>query len=72
MDQVPIRRALTEDNLMAWLNIYIVAKIANVQLSNKKDVFNWDLRNHGQFFVRSICTYLINQIPFSLINSFGN
>jgi len=40
MDQVPIRRALTEDNLMAWLNIYIVAKIANVQLSNKKDVFN--------------------------------
>jgi hypothetical protein len=43
MNQVPInvsfRRALTKDKWTAWLNL--VAKIANVQLSNERDVFNW-------------------------------
>ena len=63
MNQVPInvpfRRALTEDKWMAWLNL--VAKIANVQLSNERDIFNQGLHNHGHFSVRSMYAYMTNQ-----------
>jgi len=41
MNQVPLniffRRALTWDKWTAWLNL--VAKIANIHLSNERDVF---------------------------------
>jgi len=68
MSQRPLnfsfRRALVGDKLTTWHNLAV--RIANIQLSEDKDSFNWDLHNHGQFLVQSMYQFLINQdIPFT-------
>jgi hypothetical protein len=58
------RRALIGDKLIAWYNL--VAKIANHLLSQGKDIFTWDLHRYGQFLVRSMYEYMVNQgVPFN-------
>jgi hypothetical protein len=68
MNQMPLnisfRRALIRDKLIAWYNL--VTKIANHRLSQGRDIFTWDLHQHGQFSVRSMYEYMINQgVPFN-------
>ncbi|WVZ96532.1 hypothetical protein U9M48_042161 [Paspalum notatum var. saurae] len=65
--QMPInitfRRSLVGDKLIAWHNL--LAKIANVQLSNGRDAFTWELHRHGHFSVRSMYHFLMDQgTPF--------
>jgi hypothetical protein len=60
MNQVSINvsfcRALTEDKWTAWL--HLVAKIATVQLSNERDVFNWGL------CMVNVCVHDKPKVPF--------
>jgi hypothetical protein len=55
---VSFRRFLTENNLMLWNNL--VRRIMYMQLNDQKDVFIWNLHQHGQFTVHSLYLTLIN------------
>jgi hypothetical protein len=54
---VSFRRILTE-NLMLWNDL--VRRIMHVHLNNHKDMFIWNLHQHGQFTVHSMYLALIN------------
>jgi hypothetical protein len=56
---ISFTRALVGDKLAAWYNL--AAKVSHIQLIIKKDVFTWNLHKHGQFSVRSMCQFLMNQ-----------
>jgi hypothetical protein len=71
MNQAPLnisfRRTLVGDKMTAWNNL--VAKISAYQLSDGRDIFTWDLHRNGNFTVRSMYQYLMNQeTPF--VNKF--
>jgi len=64
---ISFKRTLVEDKMTAWNNL--VAKISAYQLSDGRDIFTWDLHRHGNFTVRSMYQYLMNQeTPF--VNKF--
>ncbi|WVZ91461.1 hypothetical protein U9M48_037629, partial [Paspalum notatum var. saurae] len=60
---ITFRRSLVGDKLIVWHNL--LAKIANVQLSNRRDAFTRGLHRHGHFSVRSMYHFLMDQgTPF--------
>jgi hypothetical protein len=61
---ITFRRALAGDKLTTWHNL--VAKIADFHLSNGRDVFAWSMHRHGEFSIRPMYSFLINQdTPFN-------
>jgi hypothetical protein len=55
---VSFRRYLAGNNLILWNNL--VMRVALVQLVDSKDVFGWNLHQHGQFTVYSMYLALNN------------
>ena len=61
---ISFRRVLVGDKQTTWNNL--VAIVSNIQLSNERHTFTWDLHRHGVFSVRSMYQYLMNlDTPFS-------
>jgi hypothetical protein len=55
---VSFHRQLTGNNIFLWYNL--VHKIMHVHLNNNRDVFIWNLHQHGKFSVYSMYLALIN------------
>jgi hypothetical protein len=55
---VSFRIQLMGNNLVLWYNV--VHKIMAVRLNNDRDVFIWNLHQHGKFYVHSMYLALIN------------
>jgi hypothetical protein len=55
---VSFRRQLIGNNLILWYNLVI--KIMHVHLNNNRDVFIWNLHQHGKFSIHSMYITLIN------------
>jgi hypothetical protein len=45
-----------------WLDL--LAKITNVTLGQRKDIFRWNLNTNGTFSVRSMYLHMNQDIPF--------
>jgi hypothetical protein len=50
---------LKDANLVAWHDL--VSKIININLTNDKDIFVWNLHKSGVFKVHSLYTFIIQQ-----------
>jgi hypothetical protein len=55
---VSFHRQLIGNNLILWYNLVI--KIIHVHLNNNRDVFIWNLHQHGKFSIHSMYITLIN------------
>jgi hypothetical protein len=49
---VSYRRSLVNANRIVWFDL--VSKVVQVHLTNRKDVFWWNLNKNGMFTVRSM------------------
>ena len=58
---ISFKRALVDNKLIEWLNL--VARIADVELVEGSDYFNWNLTKSGLFSVRSMYLHLIDTQP---------
>ena len=54
---ISFRRGLVGNNLVSWYNL--VARIAQVRLNEREDVFKWGLHQSGIFSVHSMYSALI-------------
>ena len=54
---ISFRRGLVGNNLVSWYNL--VAKIAQVRLNEREDVFKWGLHQSGIFSVHLMYSALI-------------
>ncbi|WVZ54468.1 hypothetical protein U9M48_005255, partial [Paspalum notatum var. saurae] len=63
---ISFRRVLVGDKLIKWNEL--VARIAHVQLVGHHDKAVWSITEHGQFTVKSLYNFSVNQIALPMNN----
>ncbi|WVZ54481.1 hypothetical protein U9M48_005268, partial [Paspalum notatum var. saurae] len=63
---ISFRRVLVGDKLIKWNEL--VARITHVQLVGHHDKAVWSITEHGQFTVKSLYNFLVNQIALPMNN----